>query len=96
MRVAICVRGSAECAQTPAGAVQTISAVSRASAAIGVGKGRRSPYVVRPLILLTCAETLVRTVRYAAHARVVTQAVWEGYYPFNEVFNEQYSLLRSL
>ena len=68
MRVAgvvVCSRGSAEPAPCPSRTIQVVSVVSLTTVGTvgGVGIGRRRPYVVRVVILLTCADILVRTVR---------------------------------
>ncbi len=77
MRVAgvvVCSRGSAEPASCPSRTIQVVSVVSLTAVGTvgGVGIGRRRPYVVRIVILLTCADTLPRTERCTAHAGVAT------------------------
>ena len=65
MRVAIaCPRGSAEPIDSPGSTIQVPSVVSlTAVRTVTAREGRRRPYVVRVLILLTCADALCRTVR---------------------------------
>lgn len=64
MRITIArPRGSAEPIDSPARTIQVPSVVSlTAVSTVTARKRRRRPYVVRVLILLTCADTLRRTV----------------------------------
>lgn len=73
--------GSAEPAQNHACTIQAVSAVCCTACAIGsVSIGRRSPYVARPLTLLTCAYVLCRTVWYTAHDSVATPTLRKNFF----------------
>ena len=88
---AVCPRGSAEPAPIPPASIQVVSRISLTTvcAVSGVGVGRRRPHVVRVLSLLTCAETLVRTVRCTAHAGVVTQVIERFLIFYNKFFTKK-------